>query len=347
MPKLNKLEKILLSFTGLFFLSTIFLGRSLAEQSGSSPESGTSSILIDTYNELVTLGYGEESGSLGTIWNRINSASTWEPSGTSVLASDVLSGKTYYDNSRTLQTGTLVGETPTSCPTGMIIVPAGDNQSGFCVDKYEAKNVGGVATSQASGTPWVSITQYDARDACEAAGKHLITEKEWLSIARDIEQEGWNWSGGTAGSGQMSDGHSDNSPANSLAASTDDDPCSGTGQTCDISTWNSQRRTYKLSNGEYIWDFGGNVWDWVDAFTYENEPYANNWRYWTACTTPDGRCGNTLATNDHRYGGDTTALCAFRRGGAYDNGTPSGAFTLALIDVPTSTGTGIGFRCAR
>ncbi len=234
-----------------------------------------------------------------------------------------------------------------TCPTGMIPVPAlSTGRPGFCVDKYEAKQSGSVAVSQASGTPWVNITQYNAKGACRAAGKRLITEEDWIHIAQDVEQVGWNWSGGTPGSGNMSDGHSDNSPANSLAASTDDDPCYGTGQTCDINTWNSQRRTYKLSNGEYIWDFGGNVWDWVDGFTYADYPYANNWNAWTACNTPDGICGNTLATNDQRHGGNTTALRALRRGGGWAGGTNSGAFTLSLALVPSNSYGNRGFRCA-
>jgi formylglycine-generating enzyme required for sulfatase activity len=300
---------------GIYLVSNIF-----AEQVGSSPESGEKSRVMEMYDYLVGGGVGtDDSGSWGdwgSVMNRIRSV---------VEAS--ISG-------------------PINCPTGMIPVPPGRGRPGFCVDKYEAKQSGSVAVSQASGTPWVSITQYDARAACIVAGKRLITNEDWLQIAQNVEQVGWNWSGGTPGSGQMSDGHSDNSPANSLAASTDDDPCSGTGQTCDTSTWNSQRRTYKLSNGEYIWDFGGNVWQWVDGFTYADYPYANNWSAWTACTTPDSICGNTLATNDQRYGGNTTALRALPRGGNWAYGTRAGAFTMHLCSVPSSTTAGLGFRCA-
>lgn len=232
------------------------------------------------------------------------------------------------------------------CPTGMIPVPpSSTGRPGFCVDKYEAKQSGSVAVSQAAGTPWVDINQQNARGACRAAGKRLITEEDWLHIAQDVEQVGWNWSGGTPGSGQMSNGHSDSSPNNSLAASTDDDPCYGTGQTCDISTWNSQRRTYKLSNGEYIWDMGGNVWDWVDAFANEGYLYNNGWSDWVACTTPDARCGNTLATDDQRFGGNTTALRVLRRGGSWSDGTKTGAFAINLAGVPSYVYSGVGFRC--
>ncbi len=71
----------------------------------------------------------------------------------------------------------------------------------FCVMKYEAKNVGGVATSQAVGTPWVSISQTDAIAASTAAGGHLLTDAEWMTIAADVLSVKYNWSGGEVGSG--------------------------------------------------------------------------------------------------------------------------------------------------
>ncbi|MEA3279832.1 MAG: SUMF1/EgtB/PvdO family nonheme iron enzyme, partial [Thermodesulfobacteriota bacterium] len=241
-----------------------------------------------------------------------------------------------------------------SCPAGMIEVPPSpqDGMDGFCVDKYEAKNDTGDAVSEAAGTPWTSIAQYDAREECIRAGKHLITEQEWLAIAHNIEDVGWNWNGGTAGTNQMSDGHSDDDGSGALVADitgdADDDPCVNTGQSCDTSTWNTQRRTYKLSNDEYIWDFGGNVWEWVDQATYADYPVANNWLGWTTCSTSgDGICGNTRTTNDQRYGGNTTALRAFIRGGFWAYGASSGAFSLDLYGAPSDTLSNIGFRCAR
>ncbi|MEK7460573.1 MAG: hypothetical protein AAB628_03435, partial [Patescibacteria group bacterium] len=240
---------------------------------------------------------------------------------------------------------------PATCPTGMISVPTSpaDGKQGFCVDKYEAKSVGGVATSQATGSPWVSIAQYGARAACIVAGKHLLTEPEWLAIAHNIENVGWNWNGGVAGTNQMSDGHSDNVPASSLAAAADTDPCVGTGQTCSTTVWDSQRRTYKLSNGEYIWDFGANVWEWTDAINHDDYPVLNSpVAGWQVCaTTGDGICGNMKTTNDQWYRGATALARGFLRGGDWDDGVYSGAFTLSLSGAPGNVDTDIGFRCAR
>ncbi len=248
------------------------------------------------------------------------------------------------------------GIAPVTCPTGMIPVPPMPEvglYNGFCVDKYEAKSNAGNQESVAAGTPWVSITQYNARAECQRAGKHLITEPEWMAIARNVEDVGWNWNGGVAGTNQMSDGHSDNSPASALAADVtgdpDDDPCVGTGQTCDTSTWNSQRRTYKLSNNQYIWDFGGNVWEWVDEANQEDYPVANSGTAgWQACSTSgDGICGNTRTTNDQWYRGAATALRGFLRGGSWVSGANAGAFTLDLGVAPSNTDTAFGFRCSR
>lgn len=240
---------------------------------------------------------------------------------------------------------------PATCPSGMIPVPPSpqDGMQGFCVDKYEAQNSSGNEVSVQGGSPWVSITQYDARAQCIRAGKHLITEKEWQAIAHNVEAQGWNWNGGVAGTNQMSDGHSDNDPGSSLATAADSAPCSGTNNTCDVSAWSSQRRTYKLSNGQYIWDFGGNVWEWVDQINRDNYPVNNSiTANWYACaTTGDGICGNTRTSNDYWYSGATTDARGFFRGGAWGDGGFSGAFALNLNTAPSYTYTALGFRCAR
>jgi hypothetical protein len=256
--------------------------------------------------------------------------------------------------SRTLTVKEFVGTSVSGlldCPTGMIPVPATNGANSFCVDKYEAKQSGSVAVSQASVAPWVSIKQYDARSACILAGKHLITEQEWLQIAQDVEQVGWNWDGGVVGTNYMSDGNSDGSPGSALAADVtgdpDDDPCVGTGQACDLMTWNSQRRTYQLSNGEYIWDFGGNVWNWTDSVTHNDYPIPNLWSAWISCANPDGVCGNREVTNDQKYGGNTIAMRGYIRGGDWYESAKSGAFSLSLQRAVSNTVTNLGFRCAQ
>jgi len=85
-----------------------------AEQSGSSPESGVTSYIKSLYSTLQGLNYGfdEDDPSWGTYWNRIKTAAKWYPNGT-VTVTGVKSGITFYDDSRTVQTGTYPN--PTSC----------------------------------------------------------------------------------------------------------------------------------------------------------------------------------------------------------------------------------------
>lgn len=87
----------------------------LAEQSGSSPESGTDSYIKTGYDWLVAKGtnYGSAdaadwTNNWGTYWNRIMEAAAWEPGG-DLETADVFSGKTFYggNNDRDVQTGTL------------------------------------------------------------------------------------------------------------------------------------------------------------------------------------------------------------------------------------------------
>lgn len=104
--KLTKLETLIVILTVVVGVGTFAVTRALAEQSAGTPNSLVNSVIKDAYDNLVTLGYGSETGSNGAIWNRLISASTWVPDGTATVA-DVVVGKTYFDESRTAKTGTL------------------------------------------------------------------------------------------------------------------------------------------------------------------------------------------------------------------------------------------------
>ena len=133
-----------------------------------------------------------------------------------------------------------------------------------------------------------------------------------MTIADNAANVGSNWFGGTVGMNFMYSGHNDNGPAGPLAASTDDDGYSGTGDSasaCD-GVYNrfvvgddtitgracaGQKRTYTLSNGNVIWDISGNVWEWTDAYIYskastnEEMPLpVTGWVEYTAVTNYKG-----------------------------------------------------------
>ena len=139
--------------------------------------------------------------------------------------------------------------TSLSCPTGFVEVP-GDgtfSTNDFCVMQYEAKENGG-AVSEPTGQPWVNISLSEARTACSNLGSdyHLMTNAEWMSMARNLEQRTGNWYGGM-GSGFLYIGHSDEAPNVSLNASSTSDAFYRTGDqsdSCDSGTsWSSKGAT--------------------------------------------------------------------------------------------------------
>jgi hypothetical protein len=104
--KLTKLETLIIILIAVFGVGSFAISRALAEQNTGTPESGVNSVLKETYDNLVSSGYGLETGSNGIMWNRIISSANWVPDGT-VTEGDVKNGKTFYDDSRTEKTGTL------------------------------------------------------------------------------------------------------------------------------------------------------------------------------------------------------------------------------------------------
>ena len=234
--------------------------------------------------------------------------------------------------------------------------------------KYEAKYDNKGAASFAAGIPARNHDQGHARSACRnlGPGYALINNAEWMTLATNAANVTTNWSGGTVGTGAINRGHSDSAPGDALAAVTDDnDPCNGTGQTCSSSTWHDQRRTHVLSNSNVIWDLAGNVWEWVDYYNSDNKPTPATaaWYEFTAITgstvMPKSMLVPTNAVkawwNDswkaetngigRMWPGAQNSGGALVRGGAWYEGAYSGLFTMAMDYSPTSTFTGIGFRC--
>jgi hypothetical protein len=97
------------AITLLALIVSFLIGSNVArgEQAGSSPDSGVTSRVKSLYTTLQSAGYGSDTNTpnWGTYWNRISTASQWVPGGTATIG-DVVAGKTFYGNSRTLLTGT-------------------------------------------------------------------------------------------------------------------------------------------------------------------------------------------------------------------------------------------------
>lgn len=285
-----------------------------------------------------------------------------------------------------------------SCPTDFgdyIVVPHNDDygiNSDFCVAKYEMKCAAdttgaacsGNPISQAANKPWVNVAHSGAanraKELCEALGTgyHLITNNEWMTVARNIETntvyQSYNWSSGTVGDGYIFYGHNDNSPASALVASSNDsEKCYGTviaGTNPDCEETGAQQRNYTLSNGEVIWDIAGNTWEFVDweveYTTLRNDKavppngLANAFREYyvnPTFTTPTVSMpsisfeptNNTLTSVNgigkyypapHGSGGIPL------RGGYWGSSSAAGIFALGLYLSPTGADHGRSFRCA-
>jgi type IV pilus assembly protein PilA len=307
----------------------------------------------------------------------------------------ITGGRIVYTNQTRTQTYIDRPTTTRVCPTGYIAVPGNGmyGTSDFCVMKYEAKAVSTTDTttglitpttglntiannttattsssnppraiaSVASGYPIANINQTTAASYCSTAGASLITNREWMTIARNIEGQLSNWTTGTAtssaiGTGGLYRGHSDNSPSTALVAGADNNGYIGTGQ----SGFSIERRTHSLSNGEIIWDIGGNVNEWTnDTIVGIDKPNNNSgavWQEWTVITNfgtlsydltrPSNNTWNSTQNIGRYIADDFTGPSAFLRGGSWSNASFGGVFLLDLSADPATTfDLAVGFRC--
>ncbi|UXR64138.1 hypothetical protein EZJ49_13810 [Bdellovibrio bacteriovorus] len=259
----------------------------------------------------------------------------------------------------------VIEETLYSCPENYVYVPspAGSPPPGFCVAKYEMKDVGSVATSQAGGSPWGGISRDDAAAACQALGADydLISNTQWNQLAQNLASVSSNWSSGAVTSGALNRGHFNDDFGDLLAAGGDDHPCFGLepnlDAVCSPALWHENRRTHQLSTGKVIWDFAGNSWEWTkddysggaassnvyiseliplaDSFTTLFAPPVN-----LSCADPNSNdfCGLGFAWISSPGG-------AVARGGSLYNGTQTGIFSTDLDNSASYTAYHLGFRC--
>jgi len=250
------------------------------------------------------------------------------------------------------------------CPSNWVKVPGNTlyNTRTFCVMQYEAKIKGqdnGNQTYSASyepesrpgGTPWVNITQPNAKNECQSIGAHLVTEDEWLTIVRNIELQPTNWSSGQIGSGYIPRGNS-----NGSAAMDGTDHLTGINQ-----------RNLVLSNGAIIWDIAGNVWEWTDATilgrdqpTGSSTPQTFGWYEYSNLLTygvlpPERLLPLNPSWNANQgYGRiyssgapNNSNTYVFLRGGSWSYGTNAGFLALGFSQWGVWDEFELGFRCAR
>ena len=136
-------------------------------------------------------------------------------------------------------------------------------------------------------------------------GFHLITNDEWMTVGANAAAQTSNWSGGAVGSGKLYRGHSDNSPASTCAASTDDTlffvetDCTAKAAGGGEDDETTQKRIHNLSNGSIVWDLAGNVYNWVNYFNDTDKPAAGGsfTEYNTSPTTSTMPLSDLVPTN--------------------------------------------------
>lgn len=237
----------------------------------------------------------------------------------------------------------------TACPPNYVGVPPdGTNTTTlFCVMAYEAKDVGGVATSQAALTPWVNINNANARAACQAiSAKHdIMTNAQYQAIAQNLEFVAANWSSGTVGSGCLKQGN----------LGTAFSGCSYfTGSAQFGGSRNSLDRM-TLSTGEFIWDFNGNVHERIIPMTDPmgaggliivpaHEATGTPKNLWGPKNNYSAGCGTDSSTTcgmgymHYRQAPNVVSI----RGGAYDNEWGIFSMHSGYADLVDPSA---GFRC--
>lgn len=275
-----------------------------------------------------------------------------------------------------------------------------DTGQDFCVMKFQAKEnlsaTGTIGLNYYSNAPWIDISRDQAMNKCSALctscsntaqtiqgtsgsvfpnemrGYRLISNTQWQVIARDIVQQTSNWTNNIiGGTGTLYQGHTDGGPANPVQ----NGPDNATEPTITSNAFHGigegsgpQRRVHYLSNGEHLFDFSGNAWQWVsDELTIGSGTSLG-----VGLTTSLGTTG--LFGFDHAgftsgnlqsiFGMQTTYPfnkltgkmhipatlgTAIVRGGFHGNGTTNvqdfGIFATDLSRSPSAAYANVSFRC--
>jgi hypothetical protein len=315
-----------------------------------------------TSSKVVLSSTGTVACSNVTVANGTTSAPTvtiGQCAGTGTFSFSITAG-VCTDNKGNSDSGSSASQTVTviNCPGGYTLVPplVPNTSQYICAMKYEAKNDGsGNAISQADTIPWVNTNRNQAITLCQnlGSGYDLITNDEWLAIARNIEQQSVNWSGGAVGSGCIFEGNNGQV-----------DACGyGAGAWYDFGSGRDTKAQLTLSNGKTIWDLSANAFEWIKddvSFAYtaaatligtmtDTTGFQGPLGYPKAAFGPLGDYTSHDATTNYAGLGrgwmtQSTGV-GVRKGGAYDLGSYSGIFATALNQSTTVAVGTASFRC--
>ncbi|MCT4643071.1 MAG: SUMF1/EgtB/PvdO family nonheme iron enzyme [Bacteriovoracaceae bacterium] len=256
-----------------------------------------------------------------------------------------------------------------------IQIPAnagGMGLTSFYVMKYEAKamlndesSVNSTGTTASPSThkpvslkdnqPWRNISANEAAAECESLGNgyHLISNPEWMAIARDIETQAANWTGGSVGSGCLYRGNSGETTTGDGTNVTDS--CGYDGANPEAGSNRDLRAKHTLSSGDTIFDISGNIdemvdWD-KDTIGFQLGP--------TGCfggELSSSPCGSLVDADYNTQNGGynrTNGVGWFNggfggaawRGGSWQSVNYAGAFSLSFSGSAIGSGQWTGFRC--
>lgn len=206
--------------------------------------------------------------------------------------------------------------------------------------------------SIADNGPWRSIQALDSATKCESIGTNyrLISNAEWMAIARDVENVASNWSGGSVGSGCLNQGNT-NAVVSPPSCGYDGPDYSDSG------TSRNAFAIHTLSSGDTIYDLAGNAEEFVDwdenTSGFQIGP--------TACSEnftelPSMSCGSLLDSDYNSSNGSYTStqgmgtLSANANGGITRGGFGLNASTYGIYSAYFGYSVGmsnstIGFRC--
>lgn len=266
------------------------------------------------------------------------------------------------------------------CPSGYVMVPgnASLNSDDFCVMNNEARawidsdqdevidsgeyDLDGckeaACTSENWGTStykpgstgfgkgWRNLNFQNARAECRSLGTgyDLISNNEWMTIARDAEGMDANWSGGSVGDGCL---YSGNTGATTTCSYNSGGITSG---------YLLTKSTLRLSNGNYIYDFSGNLGEWAGWFLSNGVEKKTHSCYQPYVEIPVFACDafgleefsptNTTYNTEQSYGKINATSSGYAiRGGRANGGDKAGVFALDFQVDKTKVVPNVGFRC--
>lgn len=151
-----------------------------------------------------------------------------------------------------------------SADSEYITVPGRTLANGIVVDSFEimkypaAQGEGGVPLSLPHLKPWTRLSFFEAGEVAEKSGLNRVKESQALALIADIIEQPENWTGGEVGKGRLYGG---------LHKNTVSEPQAGNYEPADP----EERTWYVLSNGERIYHWSGNVWEWIEDDIHGDE----------------------------------------------------------------------------